>query len=235
MIVLIYHPFSPFSRIPYILAKERALTHLITLHKVVVCPVDPYPGWSDNNAEVAVSNPICKIPTLILNKDDPSSALFDSRVICEYLEHLASTASKGGEKGVERGSDLYFLHQTLLAATMGIMDAEVLCAYEDRIRKPEGILYQPWHDGMRVKVKRGLDFLDEAVRKGNLPVKGREDRVEVADIAVAVTCGFQDARGTDWKTGRDALKQYFDETWKGRRSWVETPVDKMWDIIEGKL
>lgn len=235
---LIYHPFSPFSRIPYILAKERNVTHLITLHKVVVCPVDPYPGWSDNNAEVAVSNPICKIPTLILDENDPSTALFDSRVICEYLEHLTSTSANENGQGVEKGSELYFAHQTILAVTMGIMDAEVLCAYEDRIRKPVGMFYQPWYDGMRVKVKRGLDFLEEAVKKGNLQVKGPKERVEVADMAVAVTCGLQVARGFDWKTGREALAQYFEETWQGRKSWLETPVDKEWDKIgpvEGKL
>ena len=127
---------------------------------------------------------------------------------------------------------MYFAHQAILAAAMGIMDAEVLCAYEERIRKPEGMLYQPWVDGMKTKVKRGLDFFEEAVRKGNLNAKGHGERVETADIAVAVTCGFMDARGPTWKTGRDALAQYFEKTWKGRRSWLETPVDQEWNKIK---
>lgn len=235
---LIYHPFSPFSRVVYILAKERSLTPLLQLHKVVVCPVDPYPGWSDNNAEVAVSNPICKIPTLIPDKSDPSTALFDSRVICEYLDHLSLTQGVRGETGVPMRSALYFAQQTIVAATMGIMDAEVLCAYEERIRKPKGLLYQPWVDGMRKKVERGMDFLEEAVKKGNLRTRGLGEAVETADIAVAVTCGLMEARGVEWRTGRERLGEYFDATWRERKSWVETPVTTEWDKLpanEGKL
>jgi glutathione S-transferase len=234
--ILIYHPFSPFSRIVYMLALERSLTHHLTLHKVVVCPVDPYPGWSDNNAEVSISNPIAKIPTLILDPSDPSTALFDSRVICEYLDHLSLTQGHRQDTGVPKNSNLYFAHQAIIAATMGIMDAEVLCAYEERIRSPLNLSYQPWHDGMRLKVSRGLDFLESALKKGNLRVRTHDEGVDTADICVAVVCGFCEARQIEWRKGRELLGEYFDKTWRERRSWVETPVTREWDKMgEEKL
>ena len=75
------------------------------------------------------------------------------------------------------------------------------------------------------------------MKEGNPQMKGANERVQIADIAVAVTCGLQVAKGSDWKTGREALTRYFEETWTGRRIWLETPVDKEWDkidAVEGK-
>ena len=206
----------------------------MTLQKVVVWPIQPFAGIIADNDDVARSNPLCKLPTLILDEADPTTALYDSRVICEYLEHLSGSAEG---KGGESESKEHFTQQTIIAAAMGIMDAEVLCVYEDRIRKPLGISYEPWVDGMRVKVNKGLDALEEWIVKGDLKVKSQEDRVETIDIAVGVTCWMMEARGLNWRQGRDGLKDYIEKTWEGRRSWVETPADKEWDKIgvEGKL
>ena len=59
--------------------------------------------------------------------------------------------------------------------------------------------------------------------------------IEVMDITVAVTCELKDARGIEWTAGREALSDYFEQTWKGRISWVKILVQKEWDQPEGKL
>jgi glutathione S-transferase len=83
---LIYHPASPYTRKVFMLAHELNLAQHITLQKVVVCPV-PIAGWSDNNADVSVYNPMTKIPCLV--SSDVPDGIYDSKVICEYLESLA--------------------------------------------------------------------------------------------------------------------------------------------------
>jgi glutathione S-transferase len=57
----------------------------VSLQKVVLCLI-PLPGWSDNNEYVASHNPLAKIPCLAA--DNVPGGIYDSRVICEYLENL---------------------------------------------------------------------------------------------------------------------------------------------------
>lgn len=146
---LIYHPLSPFSRKVYILALELHLARSITLSKVVVAPVFS-PGWSDNNADVsAAGNPIAKIPTLVVDDfpdGDESVAIFDSKFICEYLLQRAGV----GEE--DQGTKRYWLEKAVHAACDGMMDAEILVIYEERLREGRGLMWRPWVDGQREKV-----------------------------------------------------------------------------------
>lgn len=71
-----YNPASPYVRKVRVLALETGLMDDIELAKVTLTPTGP-------DAEVCADNPIGKIPTLV--RDD-GSALYDSRVICEYLD-----------------------------------------------------------------------------------------------------------------------------------------------------
>jgi glutathione S-transferase len=76
---LFYAARSPFARKPRIVLHEVGLAHGIDL--VVVDP------WKDET--LRQNNPLCKVPTLVL---DDGSALYDSCVICEYLdEHAGGT------------------------------------------------------------------------------------------------------------------------------------------------
>ena len=71
-------------------------------------------------------NPLGKIPVLIL---DDGSAIFDSPVILEYLDHLA-----GGGKILPKDSKARFDALQLQALADGIMDASILIVYEGRYR-----------------------------------------------------------------------------------------------------
>ena len=69
---------SPFVRKVMVLAQETGLSDRIERIQTIVAPTKP-------NPEVMALNPLNKLPTLIL---DDGRALYDSRVICEYLDSL---------------------------------------------------------------------------------------------------------------------------------------------------
>src|SRR5882672_11146388 len=69
---------SPFVRKVMVTVHELGLVSRIRTERVVVSAAAP-------NAEVMAVNPLNKIPTLVL---DDGTALYDSRVICEYLDTL---------------------------------------------------------------------------------------------------------------------------------------------------
>ncbi|MEO8135135.1 MAG: glutathione S-transferase N-terminal domain-containing protein, partial [Betaproteobacteria bacterium] len=69
---------SPFARKTAIVVAEHGLESRVEQLPVATTPVSPHP-------DVARSNPLVKIPTLVL---DDGNALYDSSVICEYLDQL---------------------------------------------------------------------------------------------------------------------------------------------------
>ena len=77
-----WSPRSPFVRKVMIVAHERGLTERITCVRTVAASTKPH-------AELMADNPLSKIPTLVL---DDGAALYDSPVICEYLDALHGAA-----------------------------------------------------------------------------------------------------------------------------------------------
>ena len=78
-----WSPRSPFVRKVMVVLHEKDLLSQVDLvRSVVAMSVPPDP-------EVLHDNPLGKIPTLVLNG---GKALFDSRVICEYLDAFGSGA-----------------------------------------------------------------------------------------------------------------------------------------------
>lgn len=80
--MLHWSPRSPFVRKVVIVLHERGLLDRVELRRSVVMLAAP------PNEEVLADNPLGKIPTLV--RDD-GPALFDSRVVCEYLDGLDGT------------------------------------------------------------------------------------------------------------------------------------------------
>ncbi|MFY9762359.1 MAG: glutathione S-transferase [Xanthobacteraceae bacterium] len=73
-----WSPRSPFVRKVMIVAHERGLAGRIECVRTVAAMTKPH-------AELMKDNPLSKIPTLIL---DDGTVLYDSPVICEYLDAL---------------------------------------------------------------------------------------------------------------------------------------------------
>jgi glutathione S-transferase len=73
-----WSPRSPFVRKVMIVAHERGLADRLTCVRTIAATAKPH-------AELMKDNPLSKIPTLVL---DDGTVLYDSPVICEYLDSL---------------------------------------------------------------------------------------------------------------------------------------------------
>jgi glutathione S-transferase len=78
MMKLHWSPRSPFVRKVMIVAHEVGLADRLTLVRTVAATTKPHP-------ELMRDNPLSKIPTLVL---DDGTVLYDSPVICEYLDRM---------------------------------------------------------------------------------------------------------------------------------------------------
>jgi len=137
-----YNQGSPFVRKVMVCAHELGLADKIELLDTTVSPVT-------TNAVLAGENPLMKVPALIT---DDGEALFDSPVICEYLDSVA-----GGGKLYPNGMARWAaLRQQALGD--GILDALILCRYEIAAR-PEEKRFSGWTDGQMKKAHQGLAAL----------------------------------------------------------------------------
>jgi glutathione S-transferase len=178
----LYHsPTSPYVR------KVMVTLHLTgQLGEVELIPGSGTP-LAPNDATIT-ANPLGKIPCLI--GDGPigegGAALFDSRVICRYLDHRANS---GAGAGLYPEGDALFPVLTAEALADGIIDAVLLTAYEWRLR-PEEFRYQPWVDGQVAKVERALAVLEQT----GLVLTGP---INAARIAAGCALGYVDFRLAD--------------------------------------
>ena len=187
MMILRSAPASPFAR------KVRIGASLLGLDsKIEVQAADP----NDPADTLRKQNPLGKIPALIL---DDGSALYDSRVILDYLDHLA-----GGGRIVPRDPAARFAALRLQALCDGICDACLLIIYEGRYR-PADKAVQSWVDRQAEKVARGLAAL-EASPPQLTPMP------DVGQIALACTLGYHDLRfaGT-WRKEYPRLVAWHDK------------------------
>jgi len=160
-------PPSPFGR------KVRiALIHLGLADRVEIVATDT----SSKSDTIRKQNPLGKIPTLIT---ESGKALYDSRVILDYLDHLT-----GGGRIVPLDPDERFHALTLQALADGILDASILRVYERRYRSEEQVV-DSWLEYQAGKVERALTTL-EALPPGA--------QVDVGTIALACALGYQDLR-----------------------------------------
>jgi len=193
-----YNPASPYVRKVRVLALETDLMGDIALSKVSLTPTGP-------DADVCADNPIGKIPTLARGD---GSALYDSRVICEYLDSRHGGARMFPEAGEARWSAL-----RRQALADGILDAAVGTRYETFLR-PEALRWQDWVDGQMAKIRRSLDVLESETLG---------DTLDIGTISVACALGYLDFRypAEGWRDSRPKLAAWF-ETFSERPSMTET-------------
>lgn len=198
--ILLSAPPSPFGR------KVKIAIALLGLSdRVRVEMVDTI----KDQGPLQTRNPLGKIPTLIL---DDGSTLFDSRVILDYLDHLA-----GGGKIVPREAHARVAALRLQALCDGILEASLLQVYEKRYR-PEPLWHRPWLDYQAGKVARALDVLEKSPpRLDPLP--------DVGQITLACALGYQDLRFQGrWRETYPALVQWLDRFAAQVPAFTETKV-----------
>ena len=180
---------SPFARKVRIVARETGLLARIEEIETAVSPVAP-------NADLAGANPLIKIPTLIL---DDGTTLYDSRVICEYLDTLA------GNRLFPQGGTARWQALRLQALCDGILDAAVLIRYETAVR-PEAVRWPDWITGQRGKIEGGLAALEKEQ-------PGFGASFGIGQVGAACVLGYLDFRFPDvnWRARYPGLKAWFAE------------------------
>jgi glutathione S-transferase len=149
MLILRSSPASPFGRKVKIAALELGL-----MDRIEIVAADT----NDPAEPLRRQNPLGKIPTLVL---EDGTTLFDSRVIVDYLDHIA-----GGGRLIPTG-DERFAQLRLQALADGLCDAALLQVYEIRFRPEEG-RNAAWVANQAGKVERALAALEAAP-----PTRGR--------------------------------------------------------------
>lgn len=180
---------SPFARKPRIVAREAGLAAHIEEVETAVSPVKA-------NEALAPDNPLMKIPTLRTND---GVVLYDSRVICEYLDSLHGGAKLFPAAGPARWTAL-----RVQAVGDGILDAGILRRYELLVR-PENLRWQAWLDGQKEKMERALDV-------ANADAAAFGPGFDIGQITVACAVGWLDYRFSDWnwRRNRPALTAWFE-------------------------
>jgi glutathione S-transferase len=140
-------------------------------------------------------NPLGKIPILVLENGE---MLYDSRVIVEYLDHLA-----GGGRLIPTGFDRFaILREQALAD--GIMDAALLQMYEIRFRSEDRREPQ-WVEYQGDKVRRSLDYAE-----AHLSTPGSS--LHIGQIALACALGYLDLRmGGRWRESHPKLITWLED------------------------
>lgn len=185
MLVLRSSPASPFGRKVKIAAAELGLAD-----RIQIVPADT----NDAADPLRSQNPLGKIPTLVL---EDGTTLFDSRVIVEYLDHLA-----GGGRIVPAG-EARFTQLRLQALADGLSDAALLQVYENRYRPEEG-RNAGWLSHQAGKVERALAALEAAP-------PAFPDRPRIGEIALACALGYLDLRfAGGWRERHPALVAWLD-------------------------
>lgn len=151
-------------------------------------------------------NPLGKIPTLIA---DDGLRLYDSPVICEYLDMKA-----GGGKLLPAG-DARWPVLKLQALADGILDAAILQVYERRFRTEDKV-HQPWLDMQQSKVDGALDWLE-----ANTPETGAHPTI--GDVTLACALDYLDFRFEGkWREGRPKLAAWLEAFAKAVPAYGET-------------
>ncbi len=190
----LYHsPTSPFVRKVMVTLDLTGQRDEVELVSGSGTPLDP-------NADTVSANPLGKIPCLI---SDEGETLFDSRVICRYLDWR-------GKGGLYPDGAALFPVLAAEALADGIMEAGILAIYEWRLR-PEEIRFQPWVEAQTAKVERGVAALERTELVHSRPTSA-------ASIAAGCALGYVDYRFPDlgWRQRCPTLAAWY-------KQFSETP------------
>jgi len=187
-LILHWSPLSPFVRKVMCLVHELGLAPRVSCVRTKVARQEP-------NLALLALNPLIRIPTLELAD---GTALFDSVVICEYLDSLAVGASLYPASGPARWQALRWQ-----ALGDGLCDTLILWRHE-RDRPPE-----QRQEGMlrasALKVEASLTLLEREVEALDAAAFG------IGHIAIGCALGYLAVRFADlgWQAGRPRLAQWY--------------------------
>jgi glutathione S-transferase len=179
---------SPYSRKVRIVLAEKKIE--CDLQMVDVAPVEN---------PVNAHNPLGKIPTLVL---DDGTALYDSRVIVEYLDNVSPISRLIPDNNRDRSAV-----RRWEALADGVLDAGLLWRYESLRDKKEQS--KGWQDKQLARMRRGMEQLAKEIG-----AFCHGERYSLADIAVGCCLGWLDFRkpgAVDWRAEYEPVSRHYDK------------------------
>jgi glutathione S-transferase len=183
---------SPYVRKVRIVMAEKKLDYDFVLEDV----------WSDQT-RISDANPLGKVPCLIM---EGGEALFDSRVIVEYLDTLSPVGKLIPAVGRERAEV-----KTWEALADGVMDAALLARMEAVWdKRTEAQRSQAWIDRQLGKIAASLVAMSKGL--GDKPFC-TGIHLSLADIAVGCALGYLDFRFPQigWRNDHPNLVRLLDK------------------------
>ena len=192
---------SPYVRKVRIVMAEKKLDYHFVVEDV----------WAADTT-IFDSNPLGKVPCLVM---EGGEAVFDSRVIVEYLDTLSPVGKLIPASGRERAEV-----KTWEALADGVMDAALLARMEAIwAGRAEGERSQAWIERQLTKIERALLAMDQGL--GDKPFCSGV-HLSLSDIAVGCALGYLDFRfpQIDWRTAHPNLHKLFDKLMQ-RQSFID--------------
>lgn len=202
---LYFSPTSPFAR------KVRLTLLELKIDNVTTVVVNP---WTDT--ELRNLNPLSQVPTLLLDDD---TVLYDSAVICEYLNELA-----GGDIVPRGGAERWnTLRQQALADGL----AEATVRYFLQLKRPEHERHQDVIERQEQAIDAALHAFEDEPLPLPAALPGTEDVPLIGELALASALGYLDLRMSqkNWRNGHPDLAEWFD-VFSKRASMRETKPPK---------
>jgi len=183
---------SPYVRKVRVVLAEKRLDYQFVTEDV----------WADDTT-IGQSNPLAKVPCLIM---EGSEAMFDSRVIVEYLDTLSPVGKLIPQPGRERAEV-----KTWEALADGVMDAAILWRLEATwAKRAESERSQAWMDRQRGKVLAGIEAMAKGL--GDKPFCGGIHFC-LSDVAVGCAIAYIGFRfpEIDWRGEHPNLARLHDK------------------------
>ncbi|MFT3953024.1 MAG: glutathione S-transferase [Piscinibacter sp.] len=180
---------SPFVRKVVVCAMERGLDGRIERLPAAAHPIN-------QDGAIKQHNPTGKVPTLIT---DAGMAIYDSRVICEYLDSLGAAPRLIPAEGERRWQAL-----VLQSAADEMLDAALLARYE-AVARPEALRWADWSEGQKTKIATTVATFSKGW------IGYLEANLDIGTIAAACALGYLDFRfpEIDWRKGNDRLATWY--------------------------
>ncbi len=188
---LLFSPASPYARKVTITAAVKGVAD-----QIETVPTDTFPLV---NEDLRRENPLSKIPVLIT---DDGTRIFDSHVICEYLDSLAPEPRLFPASGPER-----FRTLTLGALADGILDAALLLVYEKRYR-PEDKWVESWMQRQQAKIDNSSTGSKRRRRRGlTIRITATSPLPAPSVISTSGTAGSGAPDIQGWSLGSTSLQR----------------------------
>ncbi|CAM4310809.1 glutathione S-transferase N-terminal domain-containing protein [Bordetella muralis] len=190
---------SPYVRKVRVVMAEKKLDYQLELENV----------WSPDT-QIQTYNPLGKVPCLVM---EDGGALFDSRVIVEYLDTLSPVARLIPQSGRDRAAV-----KCWEAIADGLLDAGILIVRENL--RPEALRSADWIERQYGKIDAALHAMDESLGE---QAHCMGINYSLADIAVGCALGYLDLRFShlNWRESHANLARHYEKL-SARQSFIDS-------------